>query len=133
METYEIIPEKIVENINIIITLTNDIYSYSKEIENGEHNNLIIYLMENDESLDYQKASKIVHEKLNDEYHKFNKLIEKYNYKEYLKDLIFANKNWHMITNRYNTILGNNLENIMITNRYNTILGNNLENIITSK
>lgn len=108
METYEIIPEKIVENISIIITLTNDIYSYSKEIENGEHNNLIIYLMENNEnneSIDYQKASKIVHEKLNDEYRKFNKIIEKYNYKDYLKDLIFANKNWHMITNRYNTIL----------------------------
>lgn len=101
METYEIIPEKIIENISIIITLTNDIYSYTKEKQNGEHNNLIIYLMENAENIDYSKASKIVHDKLNEEYSKFNKIIEKYNYKDYLKDLIFANKNWHMLTNRY--------------------------------
>ena len=110
METYEIIPEKIIENISIIITLTNDIYSYTKEKQNGEHNNLIIYLMENVENIDYSKSSKIVHDKLNEEYSKFNKIIEKYNYKEYLKDLIFTNKNWHMLTNRYNTIiLGNNI------------------------
>jgi hypothetical protein len=100
MESYNLIPEKLVENISIIITLTNDMHSYEKEKKNKENNNLIIYLMEI-ENKTYQIALKIVQDKLDDEYNKFNKLSDHYPFKELLKDLLTANKNWHILTNRY--------------------------------